>query len=106
MYFLVIVSVFYYFDKKRFFVIGIVVCGLGIGIFIFVLVLKFFVDEYMWKGVVLIEVGIILNCILCGVLFRFLVVKYERVDIEYDAKKFEKSEKEKLMKFLEFNGVY
>uniref|UniRef100_A0A8W8IN66 Monocarboxylate transporter 13 n=1 Tax=Magallana gigas TaxID=29159 RepID=A0A8W8IN66_MAGGI len=98
MYLPAIVSVSHYFDKKRSLAIGIAVSGSGIGTFIFAPVSKLLVDEYTWKGAVLIEAGIILNCILCGALFRPLVVKHERADIEYDTKKSEKSEKEKLMK--------
>lgn len=105
MYLPAIVSVSHYFDKKRSFATGIAVCGSGIGTFIFAPVSKLLVDEYTWKGAVLIEAGIILNCILCGALFRPLVVKHERADTEYDAKKSEKSEKEKLMKSAESNGV-
>lgn len=105
MYLPAIVSVSHYFDKKRSFATGIAVCGSGIGTFIFAPVSKLLVDEYTWKGAVLIEAGIILNCILCGALFRPLVVKHERTDIEYDEKKSEKSEKEKLMKSTESNGV-
>lgn len=106
MYLPAIVSVSHYFDKKRSFATGIAVCGSGIGTFIFAPVSKLLVDEYTWKGAVLIEAGIILNCILCGALFRPLVVKHERADTEYDAKKSEKSEKEKLMKSAESNGVH
>lgn len=106
MYLPAIVSVSHYFDKKRSFATGIAVCGSGIGTFIFAPVSKLLVDEYTWKGAVLIEAGIILNCILCGALFRPLVVKHERSDTEYDAKKSEKSEKEKLMKSTESNGVH
>lgn len=105
MYLPAIVSVTHYFEKKRSFATGIAVCGSGIGTFIFAPVSKLLVDEYTWKGAVLIEAGIILNCILCGALFRPLVIKHERTDKEYDSKKAEQQEKEKLMKSSGSNGV-
>ena len=45
-------------------------CGSGLGAFIFNPFSKFLIDEYGWRGAILIEAGIILNCVLCGALFR------------------------------------
>ncbi|XP_048745466.2 monocarboxylate transporter 9-like [Ostrea edulis] len=106
MYLPAIVSVSHYFESKRSFATGIAVCGSGIGTFIFAPVSKLLVDEYTWKGAVLIEAGIILNCILFGALFRPLVVKHENADREYDEEKGKQEEKDKLMKKpTESNGV-
>ncbi|XP_062588832.1 monocarboxylate transporter 12-like [Saccostrea cucullata] len=106
MYLPAIVSVSHYFEKKRSFATGIAVCGSGLGTFIFAPVSKLLVDEYTWKGAVLIEAGIILNCILCGALFRPLVVSHNDADNNYDAEKGKLEEKEKLMnKTTESNGV-
>ncbi|KAL5004781.1 hypothetical protein ScPMuIL_018237 [Solemya velum] len=65
-----IVSVGYYFESKRAFATGLAVCGSGIGAFIFAPLSKWLLDQYDWKGACLIQAGLILNCVVCGCLFR------------------------------------
>ncbi|XP_067677004.1 monocarboxylate transporter 14-like [Haliotis asinina] len=69
-----IVSVGYYFEKKRALATGIAVCGSGIGTFIFAPLSKFLLDEYDWKSALMIIAGIILQCAVCGMLMRPLEV--------------------------------
>lgn len=68
-----IVSVGYYFENKRAFATGLAVCGSGLGAFIFNPLSKFLIDEFGWRGAILIEAGLILNCVICGAMFRPLV---------------------------------
>ncbi|XP_014771722.1 monocarboxylate transporter 12 [Octopus bimaculoides] len=65
-----IVCVGFYFEKRRSFATGLAVCGAGIGTFIFAPLSQFLLEFYGWKGAVLISAGLILNCILCGALFK------------------------------------
>jgi len=65
-----IVAVSFYFEKYRSLATGIAVCGSGLGTFIFAPLTSLLLVEYSWKGTVLIETGILLNCILCGMVFR------------------------------------
>ncbi|XP_013393838.1 monocarboxylate transporter 12 [Lingula anatina] len=65
-----IVSVGFYFEKRRAFATGLAVCGSGLGTFIFAPFSTELVHEYGWRGAVLIQAGLILNCILCGAVFR------------------------------------
>ncbi len=65
-----IVSVTYYFEKRRAFATGLAVCGSGIGTFIFAPLTKILVEEYGWKGASLIFAGVLLNCAVCGAMFR------------------------------------
>ena len=65
-----IVAVSFYFEKRRSLATGIAVCGSGIGTFVFAPLTNALLSEYSWKGTVLIEAGILLNCILCGMVFR------------------------------------
>lgn len=65
-----IVSVTYYFEKRRSFATGLAVCGSGIGTFIFAPLAKALLDEYGWKGATLIEAGLLLNCCIWGAFFR------------------------------------
>lgn len=55
-------------------------CGSGLGAFIFNPFSKFLIDSYGWRGAILIEAGIILNCVLCGALFRPLLKKKTRTN--------------------------
>ncbi|CAG9864488.1 unnamed protein product, partial [Phyllotreta striolata] len=65
-----IVSVTTYFEKKRSLATGIAVCGSGFGTFIFAPIISKLLNEYGWRGSILIIGGIILECILFGALFR------------------------------------
>lgn len=65
-----IVSVSYYFEKKRAFATGVAVCGSGVGTFIFAPLSRILIDEYGWKGALLISAGLILNCMVMGALMR------------------------------------
>lgn len=59
-----IVSVGYYFEKKRAFATGIAVCGSGVGAFVFAPLCQMLLSEYDWKGALLILAGFILNCMV------------------------------------------
>lgn len=67
-----VVIVAYYFEKKRSLATGISVCGSGIGTFIFAPLTYCLLDEYGWRGTVLILAGFFLNMAVCGLLFRDL----------------------------------
>lgn len=71
-YFFVVVIVGYYFEKRCVIVIGIVVCGFGVGIFIFVFVNVIMMDVFDWRNLVMIQVGIVLNVCVFGMLMRLL----------------------------------
>ncbi|XP_015182480.1 PREDICTED: uncharacterized protein LOC107069563 [Polistes dominula] len=65
-----VVIVAYYFDKKRSFATGLSVCGSGIGTFIFAPLTQYLLDEFGWRGTMLILSGLILNLAVCGFLMR------------------------------------
>ncbi|XP_048482633.1 monocarboxylate transporter 9 [Plutella xylostella] len=67
-----VVIVAYYFEKKRSLATGISVCGSGIGTFVFAPLSNALLDEYGWRGTVLILAGFFLNMAVCGLLFRDL----------------------------------
>jgi hypothetical protein len=68
-----IVSVGFYFEKKRPLATGIAVCGSGIGAFVFSPVLEILSEMYDWKNLLLIMAGIILNGAVFGMLMRPLI---------------------------------
>ncbi|XP_022914399.2 monocarboxylate transporter 5 [Onthophagus taurus] len=77
-----IVSVTMYFDKKRSLATGIAVCGSGLGTFVFAPLINILLEEYGWRGAMVILGGIVLECLIFGALFR---------PLEYEKKKKPKS---------------
>ncbi|KAL4228580.1 hypothetical protein ACF0H5_011630 [Mactra antiquata] len=65
-----IVSVGYYFEKKRAIATGIAVCGSGIGTFIFAPLTKYLLDQFDWRNALFILAGIVFNGCVCGALMR------------------------------------
>ncbi|GAB1603165.1 monocarboxylate transporter 12-like [Argonauta hians] len=66
MYLPAIVMVGYYFDEKRALATGIAVCGSGIGNFLFAPFSEFLLEEYGWRGSIMIMSGLVLNGIIFG----------------------------------------
>ncbi|XP_071106596.1 monocarboxylate transporter 9-like [Haliotis cracherodii] len=73
-----VVIVAFYFEQKRALATGLAVCGSGIGTFIIAPLTEYLIDEYGWRGTVLILGGVLLNIIVCGALFRPL--KFTRAE--------------------------
>lgn len=65
-----IVSVGYYFEKRRSIAIGIAVCGTGVGTFILSPTNRILINWYGWQGAFLIKAAFVLNCCVCGLLMR------------------------------------
>ncbi|GAB1601956.1 monocarboxylate transporter 13-like isoform X2 [Argonauta hians] len=65
-----IVIIGYWFEKKRAFATGVAVCGMGLGTFIFPPFTEYLLQKYDWQDSVIIISGLILNCAVCGALFR------------------------------------
>lgn len=65
-----IVSVGFYFEKKRAIATGIAVSGSGIGTFIFAPANAAMLEAYDWKFMLVIHAGIILNGCVCAMVMR------------------------------------
>ncbi|XP_052265124.1 monocarboxylate transporter 14-like isoform X2 [Dreissena polymorpha] len=65
-----IVSVGYYFEKKRALATGIAVCGSGVGTFIFAPLSRFLLDQFDWKNAIFIIAGLVLNGCVFSALMR------------------------------------
>ena len=59
-----------YFSRKRAIATGIATSGSGLGIFAYAYLTNVLLDEYDWKGTVLILSAILLNVVACGVIYR------------------------------------
>lgn len=64
------VSVAYYFEKRRSLALGLSACGSGIGTFLFAPLTTYLLDEFSWRGTLLIMSGFFLNIVVFGALMR------------------------------------
>lgn len=65
-----VVSIAFWFDKKRTLAVGIGASGTGVGTFVFSPLTNFLLSEYGWRGTTLILAGTFLNMCVCGALMR------------------------------------
>ncbi|KRY20304.1 Monocarboxylate transporter 12, partial [Trichinella patagoniensis] len=84
-----IVSVTYYFEKKRALATGLAVSGSGVGTFIFAPILDLILNHYNWQGSLLILSAVSLNLLVAGGLIRDL--QWPEDTLEYKQRKFLRS---------------
>lgn len=70
-----IVMVGLYFDRKRAFATGIAVCGSGIGTLVFAPLAQILIDEYGWKGMIIIMGALMLNGFVCAIVYKPIKAK-------------------------------
>ncbi|XP_066592507.1 uncharacterized protein [Prorops nasuta] len=104
-----VVSIAYWFDKKRTLAVGLGACGTGIGTFVYAPMTTFFIEEYGWRGTCLLLAGTFFNMIVCGAVMRdpeWWILE-QRKQAPNSPKKLTKSETAKSASFLadEFPGV-
>jgi hypothetical protein len=73
-----VLTVAYYFDKRRSLATGLSVCGTGIGTFTFAPLIELLSDLYGWRGAMMLLGAICLNICVCGALFRPLTFTPEQ----------------------------
>ncbi|XP_019646533.1 PREDICTED: monocarboxylate transporter 13-like [Branchiostoma belcheri] len=91
-----------YFDKRHATANGIAVCGTGIGIFAFPPLYQFLIDEFGWRGALLIVAGIPLNGCVCGALMRPIKLKEDRKDEKVDIEPQGSTDQEQKKRLLHF----
>lgn len=64
-----------YFDRKRAFATGIAVCGSGIGTLVFAPLAQILIDEYGWKGMIIIMGALMLNGFVCAIVYKPIKAK-------------------------------
>ena len=65
-----LLAVGFYFDKRKGIAYGIASSGTGIGTSAFAALYTSLERQYTWKGALLIVAGFMLNCTVCGALYR------------------------------------
>ncbi|XP_066259756.1 monocarboxylate transporter 14-like [Euwallacea similis] len=94
-----VVSIAFWFDKKRTLAVGIGASGTGVGTFIFSPMTDYLLYEYGWRGTTLILSGCFLNMCVCGALMRDpdWIINQSRKNSKNKLNKSEKSSKTSLM---------
>ncbi|XP_053307115.1 monocarboxylate transporter 12 [Spea bombifrons] len=66
-----------YFDKRKALAYGIAMSGSGIGTFILAPVVQLLIEQFSWRGALLILGGFVANLCVCGALMRPINIKEE-----------------------------
>nr|CAD7256594.1 unnamed protein product [Timema shepardi] len=65
-----VVSIAYWFDKRRGLAMSFGACGTGIGTFVYAPMTQYFIEEYGWRGSILLLAGTLFNMCACGAVMR------------------------------------
>nr|CAD7588946.1 unnamed protein product [Timema genevievae] len=65
-----VITTGFYFERWRAIATGIAVCGSGIGTFVLAPFAVHLIEWYGWRGALIIQAGLVLNCAIFGTLFR------------------------------------
>ncbi|CAK1596544.1 unnamed protein product [Parnassius mnemosyne] len=65
-----VVSIAYWFEKKRNLAVGLGACGTGVGTFVYAPMTQYLIEEYGWRGTILLLSGTLLNLCVCGSVMR------------------------------------
>ncbi|XP_013183754.2 monocarboxylate transporter 14 [Amyelois transitella] len=76
-----VVSVAFWFDKRRNLAVSLASCGIGFGTLIYSPMTQYFLQQYDWRNTVILLAGTLLNMCVCGALMRnpeWLKIKMKR----------------------------
>ncbi|KAF3422609.1 hypothetical protein E2986_02716 [Frieseomelitta varia] len=65
-----VITTGFYFERWRALATGIAVCGSGIGAFLLAPISDILVKQFGWRGALLFQAGMLLNCTIFGAMFR------------------------------------
>ncbi|KAK2589234.1 hypothetical protein KPH14_002036 [Odynerus spinipes] len=65
-----VITTGFYFERWRALATGIAVCGSGIGAFLLAPISDLLIKTYGWRGALLFQAGMLLNCAIFGAMFR------------------------------------
>lgn len=65
-----VITTGFYFERWRALATGIAVCGSGIGAFLLAPITDILVKNFGWRGALLFQAGMLLNCAIFGAMFR------------------------------------
>lgn len=76
-----VVSVAFWFDKKRNLAVSLASCGIGFGTLIYSPMTEYFLEIYDWRNTIVLLAGTLLNMCVCGAVMRnpeWLKIKQKR----------------------------
>lgn len=76
-----VVSVAFWFDKRRNLAVSLASCGIGFGTLIYSPLTQYFLEMYDWRNTIVLLAGTLLNMCVCGALMRnpeWLEIKQKR----------------------------
>ena len=82
-----ITAVTLYFKEKRSFATGLSLCGNGLGLFAMSPLTEWLLQQYTWSGTFLIQGALLMNGIVCGLVYRPLSIKYYTKDDQITIKR-------------------
>ncbi|XP_023946558.2 monocarboxylate transporter 9 [Bicyclus anynana] len=65
-----VVSIAYWFEKRRNLAVGLGSCGVGFGTFVYSPLTTYLLNEYGWRGTLILLAGTVLNVCVCGAVMR------------------------------------
>jgi len=65
-----VVVVDVHFERRRAAATGLAMCGAGVGTIVFAPLVEYLLQVYRWRGTLLIEAGLLLNCCVSAVLYQ------------------------------------
>lgn len=65
-----VVSIAFWFEKRRNLAVGLGSCGVGFGTFIYSPLTTYLLEEYEWRGALILLAGTVLNVCVCGAVMR------------------------------------
>lgn len=65
-----VVSIAFWFEKRRNLAVGLGSCGVGFGTFVYSPLTKYLLNEFAWRGALLLLAGTVLNVCVCGAVMR------------------------------------
>ncbi|KAL6444682.1 hypothetical protein ACFW04_002041 [Cataglyphis niger] len=65
-----VITTGFYFERWRALATGIAVCGSGIGAFLLAPISDILIKNFGWRGALLFQAGMLLNCAIFGAMFR------------------------------------
>ncbi|KAI5652138.1 major facilitator superfamily domain-containing protein [Phthorimaea operculella] len=65
-----VVSIAYWFDKRRNLAVGLGSCGVGFGTFVYAPLTAYLLENYGWRSTILLLAGTVINVCVCGAVMR------------------------------------
>jgi MFS transporter, MCT family, solute carrier family 16 (monocarboxylic acid transporters), member 14 len=104
-----VVSIAYWFEKKRNLAVGLGACGTGVGTFLYAPMTQYFIEEFGWRGTILLLSGTLLNLCVCGCVMRdpeWWIMEQKKQNSKNDGTLIKDDDKSKSSSFASISNPY